>query len=183
MWYLLLEEFKPKHFLEIGVYRGQVLSLAALWARVTGRQCAVFGISPFTAAGDSVSKYSDQLDYYEDTLRNFRYFGLPEPKLLKAFSTDATARELIASRQWDVIYVDGNHDYEVVASDWDACARALGPGGVIVLDDAGLTTTYQAPMFASGGHPGPSRIAEEIDRKEFREVLQIGHNRVFQKLR
>ena len=27
MWYLLLSEFKPKNCLEIGVYRGQIISL------------------------------------------------------------------------------------------------------------------------------------------------------------
>src|SRR5437867_8857080 len=34
MWYLLLEEFEPANFLEIGVFRGQVISLVALWARL-----------------------------------------------------------------------------------------------------------------------------------------------------
>jgi hypothetical protein len=37
-------------------------------------------------------------------------------------------------------------------------------------------------VFATAGHPGPTRLAGEIDRKKFREILQVGHNRVFQKL-
>src|SRR5688572_14414463 len=32
MWFLLFREFRPEAFLEIGVYRGQALSLAALLA-------------------------------------------------------------------------------------------------------------------------------------------------------
>ena len=32
LWYLLFREFPPESFLEIGVYRGQTLSLAALLA-------------------------------------------------------------------------------------------------------------------------------------------------------
>jgi hypothetical protein len=53
---------------------------------------------------------------------------------------------------------------------------------VIVLDDAGLYTAYRAPAFAFTGHPGPSRLAQEIDRTTFQEIVQVGHNRVFQKL-
>jgi hypothetical protein len=31
------------------------------------------------------------------------------------------------------------------------------------------------------GHPGPSKVAQEIDRALFEEALQVGHNRVFLK--
>jgi predicted O-methyltransferase YrrM len=80
-----------------------------------------------------------------------------------------------------MVYIDGNHDYEVVRRDWEVCARSLRPGGIIVFDDAGLTTEYQPPAFASRGHPGPSRVAQDAGRGEFRELLQVGHNRAFQK--
>jgi hypothetical protein len=81
-----------------------------------------------------------------------------------------------------MIYIDGNHDYEIARQDWELCSRHLSGRGVIVLDDSGLTTSFRPPAFATGGHPGPSRLAQEIDRKEFREVLQVGHNRAFQKI-
>jgi hypothetical protein len=182
MWFLLFREFKPATFLEIGVYRGQVISLAALLARHLNFTCEVHGLSPFTSAGDEVSRYRAGLDYLADTLRNFDQFHLPHPRLLKAFSTDPVARDYIRSKTWDAIYIDGSHDYPVVKQDWDLCAQSLRPGGIIVLDDAALFTTYQPPVFASKGHPGPSRLAEEIDPQAFREILQVGHNRVFQKL-
>jgi Methyltransferase domain len=182
MWYLLLEEFKPGNFLEIGIFRGQVISLVALWAQLGGRACEVHGISPFTAAGDSVSKYLQDLDYYRDTLANFEHFNLSRPNLLRAYSTDAEAVQLIGSKSWDLIYIDGNHDYEVARQDWDACSQSIRPGGIIVLDDSALNTRFEQPVFASRGHPGPSRVAEEIDRARFREVLQVGHNRAFQKI-
>jgi predicted O-methyltransferase YrrM len=181
LWYLLLEEFKPANFLEIGVFRGQVISLIALWARMRGTACEIHGISPFTAAEDSVSAYPD-LDYYQDTLANFDQFRLPRPQLLRDLSTAPEALELVRSRGWEMIYIDGNHDYEIAHEDWEACSRALKPGGIVVLDDAGLSSNYHAPVFASGGHPGPSRVAREIDRSAFREILQIGHNRAFQKI-
>jgi hypothetical protein len=182
MWFLLFREFKPTTFLEIGVYRGQTLSLAALLQRRLKISGEVVGISPFESIGDSVSKYGKTVDYLADTRNNFSHFDLPSPALLKAFSTDEAAIELIESRGWDCIYIDGNHDYEIVRQDWKACSASVRPGGIIVLDDAGLSTTFAPPVFATKGHPGPSRIAAEIDRSQYQEVLQVGHNRVFQKL-
>jgi hypothetical protein len=153
-----------------------------LLARRDNVPCDVHGISPFSSAGDSVSRYKRSIDYYSDTLRNFDAFGLPHPKLLKAYSTDKEAKDLISSRSWDLIYIDGNHDYEVAKADWQICASHLAPRGLIVLDDSGLSSSYRPPIFATGGHPGPSKVAEEIRREEFQEILQVGHNRVFQKI-
>jgi len=183
MWFLLVREVKPANFLEIGVFRGQTISLVALLARHFKNTCQVHGISPFSPAGDSVSKYRNDVDYYADALQNFDHFGLPHPALLRAFSTDASARDLIASIPWDLIYIDGNHDYDVARKDWEVCAQSARQGGVIVLDDSGLTTSYRPPPYVgSRGHPGPSRLAQEIAQTRFQEILQVGHNRVFQKL-
>jgi predicted O-methyltransferase YrrM len=117
-----------------------------------------------------------------DTLSNFEHFSLPKPAMLKAYSTDADAVALIRSKSWDMIYIDGNHDYEVVLKDWAVCSPGVKRGGIIVLDDASRETGYRPPMFATGGHPGPSRLAREIDAREFAEILRVGHNRVFQKM-
>jgi hypothetical protein len=180
MWFLLFREFRPASFLEIGVYRGQTLSLAALLSRQFQCPALIQGISPFCTAGDAVSRYRSGIDYLEDTLQNFAHFSLPRPSLLKAYSTDDEAVKLIASRAWNMIYIDGNHDYECVRKDWETCAGALAPGGLIVLDDSGLNTGFRPPAFATAGHPGPSRLASEITGP-FSEILQVGHNRVFQK--
>jgi hypothetical protein len=182
MWFLLFREFKPKNFLEIGVYRGQTLSLAALLSRRNNLPGDVCGVSPFSSAGDSVSRYWNNVDYFEDTLANFRHFKLPAPQLLRAFSTDPEAKRFIAAKQWEIIYIDGNHDYEVARQDWEICSSNLKVGGVIVLDDSGLTTSFRPLPIGTRGHPGPSRLAQEIDRKQFRELLQVGHNRAFQKI-
>jgi hypothetical protein len=179
MWYLIFRAFKPRNFLEIGVYRGQVLSLASLLQRSMGHQGEVVGISPFESIGDSVSTYQKRIEYLADTRANFAHFSLPEPTLLKAFSTDAAAVRLITSRQWDCIYIDGNHDYKIVKADWDVCSGSIKTGGLIVLDDASLGTAFDPPIFATKGHPGPSQVAKEIYPGDFREILQVGHNRVF----
>lgn len=182
MWWMIFDEIRVQSFLELGVYRGQTLSLALMLQRLFAIEGCVTGISPFAASGDSVSDYRCDLDYYSDTLANSAHFGLPDPELVRAFSTDQVAQDRITRQLWDVVYIDGNHDYEIAKADWELCRKAIRKGGMIILDDSSLGTTYSPPAFATAGHPGPSQVAAEVDAAEFREVLRVGHNRVFRKL-
>jgi cephalosporin hydroxylase len=179
MWLTLLREFQPKQCLEIGVYRGQVVSLWALLARNLGFPCDVHGISPFTSVGDEVSVYMRNIDFLEDTLTHHLHFGLPEPTLIRAFSTDLVALKHIRSRRWDLIYIDGNHDYEVALADYEVCKENLAAGGLLVMDDSSLYTDFQPPRFSFAGHPGPSRVVQERAMKELRFIGGVGHNNVF----
>lgn len=181
MWYGLCQVCHPASFLEIGVYRGQVLSLVSLLAKSLDFDAFVCGVSPFTNAGDTVSKYSPSVDYWADTLENFKALGLLPPKLIRGMSDAKDVIHDFSSRSWDLIYIDGNHEYEIAQKDFLHCAKILNPGGKIVLDDSALLTSYRPPLFATAGHPGPSRLAAEADSLGFQEVLQVGHNRVFQK--
>lgn len=182
MWFLLFQEFRPRRTLEIGVYRGQTITLWKLLTRQLVFDCDVSCVSPFTPAGDSVSRYGVRVDYFEDVQLHHRHFGLPLPTVCRHYSTAPEARDFIVQRAWDLIYIDGNHDYEVASSDWGLCSRAVAPGGIIVLDDSALETDYRPPIFATAGHSGPSRVAREIDLTQFREILAVGHNRVFQRI-
>lgn len=182
MWYHIFKEFIPKKVLEIGIYRGSTLSLFSLLSQKFKLQTEVHGISPFTSAGDAVSKYLDNLDYYADVKKNFDFFNLPSPFLHKGFSTDKKMVELIHSNTWDLIFIDGNHDYEVAKADFNVCSQNLRKGGLIVLDDASLNTDYKPSFYSTAGHPGPSKVASEIDFNSFQEILSVGHNRVFKKI-
>ena len=182
MWYELLREYRPQKLLEIGVYRGQVMSLWALVAKELNIACDIHGISPFSSAGDTVSAYIGGIDYYDDVIENFNHFSLPLPNLHKGFSTDSDMVDVIKSKKWDLIYIDGSHDYDVVKSDFLLCGSMLSKNGLVILDDSAMNTDFRPPVYASSGHPGPSELAAQIDGKEFREILSVGHNRVFQKI-
>jgi len=181
MWWLLLQEFRPKDCLEIGVFRGQVISLWGLIAKVLDMPCDVHGISPFAPVGDAVSFYPAGLDYLADTNEAFAAFDLALPTLVRALSTDASAIKHIRDRSWDLIYIDGSHDYEVAAADYRHCVGQLKPGGLLVMDDASMGTEFQPPLFSFAGHPGPSRVAAEFAMKELNFLGAVGHNNVFVK--
>jgi methyltransferase family protein len=181
MWWLLLREFRPVNCLEIGVFRGQVISLWRLIANLLDMPCEVHGISPFAPVGDAVSLYPADLDYLADTKEAFAAFGLRSPTLVRALSTDRSALEHICGRDWDLIYIDGSHDYEVVAADYRHCVGQLRPGGLLVMDDASLGTEFRPPLFSFAGHPGPSRVAAEFAMKELNFLGAVGHNNVFVK--
>jgi hypothetical protein len=180
-WWLLLSEFKPRNMLEIGVYRGQVISLWGLIGRQLEYPAAIHGISPFSPLGDSVSTYLKDLDYLNDVLESFRSWKLDAPVLVKALSSDAEAVAHIKKHSWDLIYIDGSHDFEIVLSDYRLCRDQLKQGGILVLDDASLGTSFHPPRFAFAGHPGPSRVTREYCDKEMRFLGMVGHNNIFQK--
>ena len=182
MWYLLLKEFKPHTCLEIGVYRGQVISLWSLISRELNYETQIFGISPFDSSGDSVSKYQNKLDYRHDTIKNHEAFALPHPNLLMAYSTDEEALALIRSKAWNLIYIDGSHDYEIALADYEICKENLAKGGLLVMDDSSLYTEYLPPMFSFAGHPGPSKVIQERVMHEMQFIGGVGHNNVFLKI-
>jgi hypothetical protein len=182
MWFLIFSEHKPKKILEIGVYRGQTISLFRLLSDRLNLITEIHGISPFTSSGDEVSEYMDNLDYKKDVINNFDFFSLKHPILHKGFSDEATMIDIINSEKWDLIYIDGNHDYNVAKLDFDNCSKALNIGGLLVLDDSSLYTDYRPTFYSTSGHPGPSKVANEIDNSNFIEILSVGHNRVFKKL-
>ncbi len=181
MWWLHLLEYKPVQMLEMGVYRGQVILLWALINKYLHRSCEVHGISPFSPLGDAVSSYRKDLDYMADVLKNFDYWKLRSPVLVKALSTDPEAVAHIQSQPWDLIYIDGSHEYEIVLKDYGLCLENLRAGGILVLDDASLNTDYKPPSFSFAGHPGPSRVAREYADKEMEFLGAVGHNNVYKK--
>lgn len=179
MWYLLFSEFRPVNCLEIGVYRGQVITLWGLLANHLHYQCHVHCISPFTSEGDSVSKYSDSVDYLNDTLMNHRYFHLDDPTIFVGLSNSPEAKEFISSKKWDLIYIDGSHEYDIARSDLETSISNLERNGIIIMDDSSLYFDYKPGKGAFAGHPGPSRVAKEASEGTLKLLGGIGHNNIF----
>ncbi len=185
MWFYLFKNYitKKNHtpkILEIGVFRGQTISLFALLSKYFDTKTEVWGLSPLAAVNDSVSQFPTDVDYEADIKKNFDHFQL-EGNLYKASSLDKGARRFIKSTQWDLIYIDGNHDLPFVISDYMNCADQLTPDGILVMDDSSLYTKFDRPGSFKG-HVAPSQIIDAFAFKEMRHLLTVGHNNVFKVL-
>jgi hypothetical protein len=186
MWLSLFLEFKPLNCLEIGVYRGQIVSLWGLLAKKLDIKSDIYALSPFEAIGDSVGSYIGSVDYQTDVISNLKKFRVENVTLVKALSETEIGKEFILSRAWDLIYIDGSHDYEIVRQDCSTSLAALNRGGLMVMDDAALYRGYTPSSGAFAGHPGPSEVAEElisgrIGSGELDYLGHVGHNLVFRK--
>lgn len=182
MWNFIFSEFRPNNILEIGVYRGQTLSLFQMLSQYKNLSSNIWGISPLTSDGDQVSEY-EEINYWEDIKRNFEHFNLNHPNILKALSTDKKALDFIYSTKWDLVYIDGSHDYEVVVEDVNNSIRNLSPNGIMVMDDSSLYTDFSLEVRGVSifkGHPGPSRVFQTLlKHKEIKHLFGVGHNNIF----
>ena len=176
-WNDIIVQLKPRTALEIGVYRGQVISLWQLIASKNKMQLEVYGVSPLKEIGDSVSLYL-QLNYRDDIATNFAKFRLTKPNLIEALSTDPKAVEFINSKKWDLIYIDGGHDLETVLHDYKVAVTNLSKGGILCLDDSSLYHTFTIDGVFKG-HPGPSKVVRDYALKDLKYFMTVGHNNFF----
>lgn len=190
MWHLickeLLVDFK---FLEIGVFKGQIISLISLLNAHHRKNGIIYGITPLTNAGDKYSKHPD-IDYEGHIQRIYQQFGLDASDLgiIQGLSNDPdiieTAQEL---GPFDVVYIDGCHDYEVVVSDVVNYCEMVKLGGLVVIDDA--SNYLKIPdglirMNWRGLEDVSNAVRDTIEKDEcFEHLFAVGHNRVWRKVR
>jgi hypothetical protein len=207
MWYLLLRDDvlnrpDPK-LLEIGVYKGQVVSLWALISSHLHSSAAITAVSPFESTKPWFAKnfvlervmrvisrpYRDDVrsanlydsENYLDSVRQiFQQFSLSEANItfLRGYSQDHHIYQRLERQCFDVIYIDGGHRYEQVAQDLTNYSRLVGANGYLVLDDA---SCKQPGSKFWKGHESVSRAVDEWGATGFRNVLNVGHNRVFRR--
>ena len=189
MWEYLFRTYRPKNILEIGVYRGQTLSLFQILSNLYLIDSKIYGITPLDFSGDSVSEYID-IDYLEDIKKNFNFFKLNDPNILKEYSTSKKSVDFINSINWDLIYIDGSHDYKVVIKDFENSFKNLNTNGLLIIDDSSLYLNYDSEFIKKKygintfiGHPGPSKVVLNIkNQNTLKHLFGVGHNNVFQKV-
>lgn len=179
-WYEIIKFYKPRRMLEIGVYRGQVISLWTLIGREIGLSIEVAGLSPFTNLGDSVSQYQS-LDFIADIKSHFKYFKIANPTLIQANSTSVEGKSIIETGKWDLIYIDGSHDHADVLSDYESSITGLSDSGILVLDDSSLYLDQSIHPGRFSGHPGPSEVCRDRAIPELTWLLSVGHMNFFLK--
>jgi hypothetical protein len=184
--------------LEIGVYKGQVLSLLALCAQQLGSRLGLYAISPFkgTRAQSRILhklrwrlqtsyRNSQRLgnlyapgDYLKACSLIFGEFGLDfnNVHVLRGLSTDAEIYKQVKGQRFSAVYIDGDHSFEVARHDVLEYAPLIEKGGLLIMDDASCDVPGTGYWK---GHPAVSEAAAIVPSLGFKNVLNIGHNRVY----
>jgi hypothetical protein len=185
LWKLLVDAMPQAfRFLEIGVYKGQVLSLVGMLSARQNKRASIFGVTPLSPKGDKFSKY-ETIEYAEviDALQDWS--GIPiarRARLIEGFSTDdIVKRQCRGVAPYDIVYIDGGHDYHVVANDIITYGEMIVDGGYLVMDDA--SSELNMPNGIWAGHPDVGRAVRELlePDQRFVERLAIGHLRIWQR--
>lgn len=81
-------------------------------------------------------------------LRNIKQLGLESRvRLLQEISLLALPRLLMEAAKFDVIFIDGNHRFDDVLSDFTLCAMLSNEGGYIILDDMWMPSIQKVASF------------------------------------
>lgn len=183
MWKLIVDEMPDEFsFLEIGVWKGQVPSLIRLLAQRTKRMADIVGVTPLNAVSADGYPYPDE-DYAQHIKNLHDHFDQPLPRICKGDSTDPKVQQAIGKLpKFDIVYIDGCHEYDYVVNDILFYGARLREGGFLVMDDA---SCYLAPVwgFFQGieGVCQAVRAIIETDRS-WAHLLAVMHNRVFQRV-
>jgi hypothetical protein len=172
-------------FLEIGVYKGQVLSLVKLLSNLYGKSVDFTGVTPLSNLGDKFSNY-ETTNYGEVITELFQHFNLEfdlDKNILNGISTDENIKNKIKNLGlFDLVYIDGGHDYECVVSDINLMKEITKNGSYIVFDDSSCFKPLSDKKFK--GHIDVCKaIADHLENdSNFVELICVGHNRVFKRI-
>jgi len=182
LWNEILSNMDNISFLEIGVYKGQILSLIKLLSKIQNKECKILGVTPLDNTGDKYSNYQ-QSDYYKDIQSLFNQFNLKlqDDELCIGLSTDQNIKNKILNQKYNLIYIDGGHYYNCVTSDISLMKECLLSNGIVVFDDASSYKNFNKHLFL-----GHLEVAEAIKNSlenddQFEEIMCVGHNRVFKR--
>jgi len=209
LWLLILADcnrrFGVVSAMEIGVFKGQTISLWGLIARQRGFEIDISAISPFSgnqpnqrcvrsfkkrfsrqykARKEAGSLYYDD-DYYQQTREIFEKFAgsFDAVHVYKGLSTSSVIYKAVAAKTFEIIYIDGDHSFDAVKSDISWYAPLVRPRGYLVMDDAGFslpTKKFEDTHFYKG-YESVARACEAIAGMGFSNVLNVGHNRIYRR--
>lgn len=170
-------EFK---FLEIGVFRGQTLSLYKLLADMAKKKVQRFGVSPM----DSSDGHWDS-DYFLDVSLLHQQFNLKKDySIYHGSSTDEKIiQKAKETAPYDILYIDGSHKYEDVVSDLNNYPQMVKSGGYLLIDDACNDFSMKWGFF-QGINDVTNAVLEWRDTnigQEFEFVFNVVHNRLYRR--
>lgn len=173
MWKLLVDEIPAPEFLEIGVFRGQILGLI----RLLSAKASIIGITPLDSTGGHWES-----DYAADIKLLHNTFKLKQPRIIKGLSHSPEVMAEASKKEYDIIYIDGGHSYADAYHDVYRYSSFVKVGGYLVVDDAG--NKFNMP---DGYFKGIEAVSNAVDKllpnEYYEEVFNVIHNRVFKRIK
>jgi FkbM family methyltransferase len=178
-WKLVVDELSSDaKVLEIGVYKGQILSLWQLLGSMSGKRLHIFGVSPLVDPEFSPVNRGPYI------FNLFRQFGLDlsDTHILDARSQDARAvTNLKSYGPYQLVYVDGDHSYEATVADIETYGDLVQTNGFLVVDDCCDYKQLPPGMF-KGIQSVSAAVRDTLETdSRFIEILTVGHVRIWQR--
>lgn len=152
----LAREMQPKNILEIGI--GYDAFSTHVWIHECGANVTTVDKRDWGAFGHHFMEIHKE-----------RY------KFIEGRSEEVLPYAIKQGKKYDLIYIDGDHAYEGCKRDILLCQQLLAPGGVIVMDDYGVTRGDTAVDIDDQGRTvcdyfGVKEAADECF-KDWKQVL------------
>jgi hypothetical protein len=183
-WKLLVDSMPPSFtFVEIGVFKGRIVSQVGMIANESNKSATIVGITPLSTVGD---KYSDYpiCDYSSEIRNNFIKFNNTADNLIiiPTISQDEDTIDKVSKIGGiDILFIDGCHNYDVVCKDIMRYVPHIKPGGYLVMDDASSMLPDSHGWFL-GHHDVACAVRDCLDsNKSLKHLYAVGHNRVWLK--
>lgn len=185
MWRLIVDEMPEFfQFLEIGVYKGQVLSLVKLLAIRSGKHVNVTGVTLLSTFAGDTDEFKPHADVnYGKCIKDLHdRYDLPQPTLIVGDSTAQATQEKVSKEgPFDIVYIDGCHEYNYVMKDLMAYPKMLIPGGLLVVDDCSNDLKMPEGFF-KGIEPVSRAVRTVIETDpQWEHLLAVTHNRIWRK--
>lgn len=181
MWKLIVDQLPNNFsFLEIGVYKGQILSLLQLCANKVNKNSKIVGVTPLLDL--DFAKYN-RMPYIENIYKQFS-LDISNTTIIDGKSQDKKIIEQVYNLGlFDVVYIDGDHSYQATVDDIENYDNCLKAGGLMVIDDA--SNFKNIPSYISN-FKGIIEVSEAVrdtleKNSKYEELLTCMHVRIFRK--
>ena len=186
LWKLAVDSMPQNfRFLEIGVYKGQVLSLVRLLADRTGKDAEIVGVTPLSSFAGVTGKFTDfpDEDYAKHIHNLHAYLNVKRPTIIKGDSTDKAVIEKVwQTGEYDMVYIDGCHELDYVMKDISHYAPLVKDGGLLMMDDSSNNLAMPWGYFCGIADVSQAVTTLIETNKQWRHLLAVMHLRTFQRM-
>ena len=179
-WKLIIDEMPENfNFLEIGVYKGQILSLIELLSKKINKKSKIFGVTPLYDA--DFAQYN-RLPYIKTLYSTFN-LSMDNTTIFDGLSQDQKIINSVEKEEpFDLVYIDGDHSYNSTALDIQNFGKMLKVGGYIVVDDCSSFKNMPADLF-KGILEVSMAVKDNLENNtDYQELLTCMHVRIWKKI-